>query len=223
MALHTETELKKMTKQSLGELAEDYGFDSDDPYTKASAIEYILENQVEDDELDDDELDDEVDDTEVDDDELDDEVDDEDIPEEDEIDDEEPEPSPKKKKPAAKKKPDIHDGEETLAAKQVAALLKTDAKTLRQFLRSPASTIEAVGSGGRYEFLESQVDQIRNEFAAWMENKKTRTRTKSEGGSTRRSRKERVIPEEEIAEEVIDLEDELDELEDELDELEWGS
>ena len=226
MALHTEIELKKMTKQALGALAEDFGFDTDESYTKTSAIEYILENQVEDDdELDDDELDDEVDDTddediEPDDDELDDEVDDDEIPEpedDDELDDEEPEPAPKKKTPAKKaKKVDTHDGEETLAAKQVAALLNTDAKTLRQFFRSPASTTEAVGSGGRYEFLESQVDQIRNEFATWMENKKTRTRTKSEGGTTRR-RKERVIPEEEIADEVIDLEDELDELEDDFD------
>ena len=221
---YTEAELKKMTLAELRELAEDAGFDTDNKHKKADLVTFILENPNEEDELDDDELeDDEVDDTEVDD-EADDEVDDELDDEEDDLEvdepEEEPEPAPKKTKAKAKKKPDMHDGEETLAAKQVAALLNTDAKTLRQFLRSPASTTEAVGSGGRYEFLESQVDTIRNEFAAWSEAKATRTRTKSEGGSTSRKRKERVIAEEEIAPEIEDLEDELDELEDFDDEIE---
>lgn len=222
--LYTEAELKKLTLADLREIAEDNGFDTDNKHKKSDLVTYILENQGADDEIEDDEIDDdEVDDTEESDDEVDDE--DEELDDEDEVDDEvddeeleeeEPEPAPKPKAKKAKKKVDTHDGEETLAAKQVAALLNTDAKTLRQFFRSPASTTEAVGSGGRYEFLESQIDQIRNEFASWAETKATRTRTKTEGGSTSRKKKERVIAEDDIAPEIEDLEDELDELEDDI-------
>lgn len=216
MAIYTEAELKKMNKSELGELAEDFGFDTDEKHTKVELVSFILANQVEDDELDDDELDDPIevgDSDEVDDDEseLDDSLEDELDDEDEELDDEEPEPAPAPNKAKRAKKPDMHDGEETLAAKQVAALINTDPKTLRQFLRSPDSSHEAVGSGGRYEFLESDVDRIRNEFSAWMEKKTTR-RSTPKGEGTPRKKKERVIPEEEIAPEIEELDDELDEL-----------
>jgi hypothetical protein len=45
--------------------------------------------------------------------------------------------------------------------------LGTDSKTLRRFLRSPASTFEAVGSGGRYEFQERDIQTLSREFAKW--------------------------------------------------------
>lgn len=49
----------------------------------------------------------------------------------------------------------------------VADELCTDTKTLRRFLRSSASSITPVGSGGRYAFTREQVDVIRDEFKAW--------------------------------------------------------
>lgn len=199
-------------------------------FKKIDIIEAILiadtdaDDEIEDDELDDEEDEaDEVDDEEEadDDEELDDEADDE---IDDEVDDEEeePEPAPAPKKSKPKAKPKATEGEETLAAKQVAALLDTDPKTLRQFLRSSASTHEAVGSGGRYEFVESDIDKIRTEFTAWSEGKAKRGRPAAgEGKSTSRKKKEKAIPEEEIAAEIEELDDldDLDDLEDLEDEL----
>lgn len=217
---HTEAQLKKLTLPKLKELAEDLDIDTEG-LKKPELIAEIeaAESAPEvDDELDDDEIED---DEELDDDEEeDDEVDDSDEVD-DELDDEEPEPEPAPKAKKAKAKAKDNDGEATLAAKQVAALLNTDAKTLRQFFRSAASTTEAVGSGGRYEFLETDVPQIQSEFATWSETKTKRGRP-AEGG-TKKARKEKVRLESEIVpevEELDELDDELDELEDELDDIE---
>lgn len=220
-AAHTEAALKKMKKADLETIASsDYEIEEEmiSGMTKAQLIEAILDHnkadEVDDDELDDDELDDEIDD------ELDDEA--EAAAEDDELDDDEldDEPEPAKPAPKAKKekKPTrATDGEATLAAKQVAQMVNTDPKTLRAFFRSPASTTEPVGSGGRYEFLEGDIDKIKKEFAAWAANKGTRGRPTADGTPKKRAAK-KELPAEKIADEVEELDD-LDELEDELDEF----
>lgn len=217
---YTEAELKKMKLADLKEVAEsDYDLDIEG-LKKVDLVKAILDHESaseadleDDDELEDDELEEDEDVEE------DDEEDDSESELDDEEDDEEDEPAPEPKKAKAKKKAKDTDGEATLAAKQVASLLNTDPKTLRQFFRSSASTTEAVGSGGRYEFYESDVDQIRTEFAEWFENKSKRGRP-SEGGS-KSKKKDKVRLESEIvpeAEELDDLDElEDDELDDELD------
>lgn len=57
------------------------------------------------------------------------------------------------------------------SAKQVATRIGTDAKTLRKFFRSSASPFDAVGQGGRYEFLASQLPDIQKAFTAWSNGK----------------------------------------------------
>ena len=64
---------------------------------------------------------------------------------------------------------------DTYTAKQVAARLGTDAKTMRKFFRSSHSTVEPVGQGGRYEFEARDMPKIKKEFAAWR--KKARARS----------------------------------------------
>jgi hypothetical protein len=56
---------------------------------------------------------------------------------------------------------------ETYTAKQVAGRCGTDAKTMRKFFRSKASTVEPVGQGGRYEFAAEDLPKIKREFDAW--------------------------------------------------------
>lgn len=50
----------------------------------------------------------------------------------------------------------------------VAAALNTDPKTLRRFLRSDASSVTPVGSGGRYVFDEGDMPTIASEFSTWV-------------------------------------------------------
>jgi hypothetical protein len=57
-----------------------------------------------------------------------------------------------------------------LTTNEVASELGIAPRTLRQFLRSPASTFAAVGSGSRYEFKESDLPTIRKRFAEWSGN-----------------------------------------------------
>src|SRR5690606_29903036 len=133
---------------------------------KAELIEKLKEyhlNYEEDDELEDDELDDELDDEE---DDTSDELDDEEDDEDEELD----EPEPAKK---AKSTPPEPSGD-TLTAKQVATRIGTDAKTLRKFFRSPASTVEPVGQGGRYEFAKEDLEKIKAEFEKWNSGKTKR-------------------------------------------------
>ena len=74
-----------------------------------------------------------------------------------------------------------------------------------------------MGAGGRYEFKESQIGDIKVEFETWKANKPGRG-AKAEGGTTtRRKRGEKAGPKpEDIIDEVEDIE-ELEEIE-ELDE-----
>lgn len=57
--------------------------------------------------------------------------------------------------------------ESTYTAKQLARRLDTDPKTLRKFLRSKDSPIEAVGQGGRYEFDADAAKLIAKGFKSW--------------------------------------------------------
>lgn len=195
--------------------------DLDDDAKKADFVNALLEIEESEEEELDDELDEELDDEEElpeEEDEAEPDLDDEEdleLPEEDEEDDiEEEKPAPKKSR--SKKKQPVEGEPTTLAAKQVASILQTEAKTLRQFFRSPASTIEAVGSGGRYEFLESDIDQIKTEFEAWKSGHASRGNKRTEGGTTKKSRKAAADPV--VIEEVEELE--IEELEDEELELE---
>jgi len=201
MVKYTEDELKKKTGPELVELAKENNITLEKGSTKRVVMDLLLE--VEDDE----ELEAELDEEELDEELLDDEAD----LEEDDI--EEPAPTKKAaaKKPAAAKKAAASTDESTLAAKQVASVLGTEAKTLRQFFRSPASTVEAVGSGGRYEFLETDLPKIKSEFEAWRAAHAAR-------GSKRGPGKKGSTPSN--VEEIEDLGDieELEELEDEIDE-----
>lgn len=212
MAQYTESELKKKDKKELTSIADELGIDSDD-LNKADLIEAILAQNEDDDELDD-EIDDEVDDE--DDDESDDEEDDE-LPEDDDEEDDIEEEKPQAKKSKAKSEKAASSN--TLAAKQVAQLLSTDAKTLRQFFRSEASTIEPVGSGGRYEFNESDLPQITEEFNKWQANKSGRGRPAAGGKG---KGKKAVTEEIETLEEVEEIEelDDIDEDDLELDDEE---
>lgn len=197
------TTLSKKSLPDLKELLDEEGLEAEEDWLKADYIEALLEVPLSDDEEDDEEEDDEVDDVEESDDEEDDEEDD-DI----EV-DEEPEPKPTKSKSKAKAKSGDSD---TLAAKQVATELGVEAKVLRQFLRSSASTFEAVGSGGRYEFTQGDLPKIKEEFQTWQASKTTRTR--SEGKSPRKGRSA-PAGHTEIVEEVEELEiEDLDELDD---------
>lgn len=205
MGLYTKAVLAKKQLKELRELAGEHGIDIDG-LDKAGIVNELLEVQ-EDDELDE-ELEDEVD-LEDEEEELEDE---EDLDEELEEDEVEEAPAKKTtKKPATKaatKKP-AADGEETLAAKQVATILGTEAKTLRQFLRSSASTFEAVGSGGRYEFTKGDVDNIKKEFDAWRS--AHAARGSKRGPSAGKGTKAAVNAEEiEEVEEIEELEEELD-------------
>lgn len=206
MALYTKAELAKRTLAELKGLANQNDIELEKGWKKPDLIEALLE--IEEPELEE-ELEDELEDEE--DDELDEEVlEEEPLDEEDDI---EPEPAPKKSK--AKKQ--AKDGD-TLAAKQVATLLGTEAKTLRQFFRSPASTVEAVGSGGRYEFLESDIEQIKSEFDSWKAQHASRGAKRGQGKSSKPA--EEVEEVEEIEE--LDLEEDFgdEELDDEELELE---
>lgn len=224
---YTKAELDKKTVPELRALAEKEGLELVKTDTKASLKIKLLSIEENDDELDDDEFDDSdtpandeggLDDDEVDDEELDDSV----LDEDEELDDIDEEPAKPAKKSAAKKTstPKSADGEATLAAKQVATILGTEAKTLRQFFRSEASTTEAVGSGGRYEFLETDIEKIKEEFVAWKAAHAARGTKRGAGKSTKAAAPVEEIEEVEEIAELEELDDEIDDEDLELDDEE---
>jgi len=75
----------------------------------------------------------------------------------------------------------MDDGVEkkTYSAKQVASRIGTDAKQLRKFLRDPNSGYTPVGQGGRYDFPEEHLTQIKQAFDAWDATKVRRNRTRT--------------------------------------------
>lgn len=59
----------------------------------------------------------------------------------------------------------------TITTNELAEELETDARTLRRFLRSESSPVEAPGKGHRY-VLDSKASRlIKKQFAAWSETK----------------------------------------------------
>lgn len=53
------------------------------------------------------------------------------------------------------------------SAKEAAAELGTDGRTLRRFLRTPDSGFVPVGSGGSYSFSTGDMPKLRAAFAKW--------------------------------------------------------
>lgn len=175
---------------------------------KKAELQDLLKSNIvssDDDELDDDELDDEIE-PELDDDEL---------------DDIEPEVQSPVKAMAATKKTEAaaappEPAGDTLTAKQVATRIGTDAKTLRKFFRSPASTVEAVGQGGRYEFAKEDLPKIKSEFEKWNTTKPVR----APKGSAKTSAK--PVPASAVNDEIDEDELELDDEEPTAEDLDEG-
>ena len=193
-------ELKKLTLAALKEMAEDLDLIDQLPKgkpTKAQYAQLIFDNQEE---PDDEELEEEEDDELE---EEDEELDELDLLTEDDI---EEEPEDEEEAEPEKKAPPEPNGN-TLTAKQVATRIGTDAKSLRKFFRSPASTVEAVGQGGRYEFDKADLPKIKAEFEAWNSKKPART-TRSASAAKDEPRRQ-LIDDSDIEAEELDL-DELD-------------
>ena len=194
-------ELKKLTLAALKEMAEDLDLIDQLPKgkpTKAQYAQLIFDNQEE---PDDEELDEEEEDDELEEDEE--ELDELDLLTEDDI---EEEPEDEEEAEPEKKTPPEPNGN-TLTAKQVATRIGTDAKSLRKFFRSSASTVEAVGQGGRYEFDKADLPKIKAEFEAWNSKKPART-TRSASAAKDEPRRQ-LIDDSDIEAEELDL-DELD-------------
>lgn len=56
---------------------------------------------------------------------------------------------------------------------EVAELLGTEPRRLRQFLRSTASTFVAVGSSSRYDFTDRDIPTLRKRFGEWSRGART--------------------------------------------------
>lgn len=202
MGLYTKAELSKKVKAELLKLAESHSIEIDEDATVGDIREALLD--IEEPE----EVEEEDDDIE--------------LPDEEEVDEVEEVTTKTTKKTKYTEGGKAANGEKLLGAKEVAAEVGTDAKTLRQFFRSGKSTFEPVGAGGRYEFKESDVAKIKTEFEAWRAGKPGRGRGAGEGGGSTRGRGRNakaveVIEEVEEIEELEDLE-ELDEDDLELEE-----
>lgn len=203
---YTKTVLNKKSVKDLQAIAtEDEGYDEEvvATMTKAELVADLAGIDIPEDEEEPDLDDEEEDDVEL---------EDEEELEADEVEEEAPKPVKKSRAKAPAK--NTEGDENTIAAKQVATLLGTEAKTLRQFFRSEASTVEAVGSGGRYEFNESDVPQIKTEFEAWKAGHASRGSKRTGEGSTRsRGKRGPKVAEVTEVEEVEELE--IEELADE--------
>ena len=105
---------------------------------------------------------------------------------------------------------------ETYTAKQVATRIGTDAKTLRKFFRSPASTVEPVGQGGRYEFDKEDLPKIKAEFDKWNSSKVVRVR-RAPGEKVEKVNHRQVVGEENDDLELPDDPELLDEEDEEID------
>lgn len=96
---------------------------------------------------------------------------------------------------------------ETLSAKEAAAALGTDARTLRKFLRSKAQdVVEPVGQGKRYAITKDEIKKLKKAFLAWSE------------GARKKDEDEAVTDVEEV--DLDDESTEIDDSDDDDDELE---
>ena len=202
MGLYTKAQLAKKVKAELLEMVEEHSIELDEDATVGDIRQALLDIEEPEDEVE--EEDDDIE-----------------LPDEEEV-DEVDEPPAKAKKTKYTEGGKASNGEKLLGAKEVAAEVGTDAKTLRQFFRSGKGSFTPVGAGGRYEFKESDVAKIKAEFEAWKAGKPGRGRGTGEGGGSTRSRGRgtkvvEVIEEVEEIEELEDLE-ELDEDDLELEE-----
>ena len=98
-----------------------------------------------------------------------------------------------------------------LSAKEAAAELGTDARTLRKFLRSKSSPIEPVGQGNRYEFTSKEVKTLKKAFLSWGAGAKKATGITIEGTNAKGKRVIVADPED------IDIQDEIDRTTEEVD------
>lgn len=137
----------------------------------------------------------------------------------DELDDELDEELPDEESDVEEEAEDDLPDRDTYTAKQVATRIGTDAKTLRKFFRSSASTVEPVGQGGRYEFDAEDMPQIKQEFETWQAGQK-RGRPAKKDGTTAKKKSRVEVADELEEEEELDLDEELEPTEDELDDLE---
>lgn len=107
-------------------------------------------------------------------------------------------------------------------ATALAGECETDPRTLRKFLRSPASGIDPVGKGARYnlEFTPTQLAKIKKNFAEWTA---AGTAAKAQRDSDRAAKALNVLtvtPASEGVDEVDDDENEFAEMTDaEIDEF----
>jgi hypothetical protein len=108
---------------------------------------------------------------------------------------------------------------DTYTAKQIATRIGVDAKVLRKFFRSAASTVEPCGQGGRYEFDAADLPKIKAEFEKYSTTKKPRGRQAGEGSTTSKSKGRSAPASAAVIEEDDELLD-LDELEEEPDDNE---
>lgn len=57
--------------------------------------------------------------------------------------------------------------------REVAQRLGTEPRILRQFLRSPQSTFQAVGSSSRYDFTDRDISMLEKRFREWASGRTT--------------------------------------------------
>lgn len=80
-----------------------------------------------------------------------------------------------------------------LTTAQVATKLKTDARTLRKFLRSSVSTFTPVGQGKKYQLQDTDLPSLTEQFRAWSDGK-PRTKTGAPAGRPKRAPERMINP-----------------------------
>jgi len=108
---------------------------------------------------------------------------------------------------AKTKTKEVEVKESPLSAKEAAAAIGTDARTLRKFLRSRSGLI---GQGNRWEIDPDEVDELKEQFEAWGK------------GKAARAEKATKPPVDDDEVDTIDADDELEEItDDDLEDLDF--
>lgn len=108
-----------------------------------------------------------------------------------------------------------------LSAKEVALELKTDARTLRKFLREITPKDEQPGQGGRWTFTKGDVKKLSKQFTTWAEKGAKAKAEAVEGAVAKSKGKKAKDAEPEEIDETVDITDLDEPSEDELDEIEF--